>query len=212
MNDPRVNDLLKWSIENSEASRKDPNAPKPKTKFNPSILEQMLGGAAPPSDAETMKNRMAMVTSADTTIEQKRRALEDFETLVQGIDNANNIEALRLWTPLVEQLEHKDAGVRMWAAWSVGTAVENNVKAQKRLLVVGGIPTLVKLATEDPDMTVRKKAIRALSGVSRNFQPGLDAVVAHVPASFKPQGSLNAGDMSAVDSVIQPLRENAQRA
>jgi hsp70-interacting protein len=80
------------------------------------------------------------------------------------------------------------------------------------LLVVGGIPTLVTLATEDPDTTVRKKAIRALSAVARNFQPGLDALVKHVPASYQPKDKLDAADMSSVDSIIQPLRDNVQRA
>lgn len=77
--------------------------------------------------------------------------------------------------------------------------------------MVGGIPTLVQLAVEDPDMTARKKAIRALSAATRNFQAGLDAVVEHVPAAYQPKDKLDAGDMDSVDSIIQPLRDNAKR-
>lgn len=133
MNNPQLNDLLKWGIENSDATRNDPNAPPPTTQLNPDVLQQLLGGPAPPSDAEVMKDMMGRVTSSDYSIEEKRHAMEHFETLVQGIDNANNIAALSLWEPLVEQLLHDDAELRSWAAWSVGTAVENNSKAQERV-------------------------------------------------------------------------------
>lgn len=133
MNNPQMNDLLKWSIENSDVTRNDPNAPPPTTRLNPDVLQQLLGGPAPPSDAEMMKNMIARVTSSDYSIEEKRDAMEHFETLVQGIDNANNIAALSLWEPLMEQLLHDDAELRSWTAWSVGTAVENNIKAQERV-------------------------------------------------------------------------------
>lgn len=69
----------------------------------------------------------------------------------------------------------------------------------------------MKLANEDPDKTARKKAIRALSTGVRNFQPGLDAVVEHLPDSLRPKDKLDATDMSSVDSIIQPLRDNAQK-
>lgn len=78
-----------------------------------------------------------------------------------------------------------------------------------QLLVLGAIPTLVKLATQDEDTTVRKKAIRALSCASRNFQPGLDTVVNHVPSQFKPKDKLDAADMSSVDTLIDQLRASA---
>ena len=69
----------------------------------------------------------------------------------------------------------------------------------------------MKLATEDDNAAVRKKAVRALSCASRNFQPGLDAVVGSVPDSFKPSSKLDAGDMDSVDVLINQLRTDADR-
>jgi hsp70-interacting protein len=77
-----------------------------------------------------------------------------------------------------------------------------------QLLIVGAIPTLVRLATEDADQKVRKKAITALSSAVRNFQAGLDASLEHMPAEFKPQQKLDATDMESVDILINKLRES----
>lgn len=80
-----------------------------------------------------------------------------------------------------------------------------------QLLLLGALPTLVKLATEDTNEAVRKKAVRALSCATRNYQPALDAVVDSVPSSFKPEQELDAGDMDSVDLLIDKLRTDATR-
>jgi len=75
-------------------------------------------------------------------------------------------------------------------------------------VIPNAIPTLVRLATSDPDKTARKKAISALSSTVRNFQPGLDAVIEHMPAEHKPKEVLDANDMASVDILINKLRES----
>ena len=77
-----------------------------------------------------------------------------------------------------------------------------------QLLVVGAIPTLVRMATSDADKKVRKKAIFALSSSVRNFQAALDAALEHVPAELKPQEKLDANNMESVDILINKLRDN----
>ena len=79
---------------------------------------------------------------------------------------------------------------------------------QIKLLVLGAIPTLMRMATTDTDQGARKKAISALSSAVRNFQPGLDEAVSHTPADYKPNETLNANDMESVDVLINKLREN----
>ncbi|KAF2744514.1 Fes1-domain-containing protein [Sporormia fimetaria CBS 119925] len=212
MNDPNLNNLLKWSIENSEASRNDPNAPKnPSRNIDPDALRQLLAGMTGPSDAEMMVRKMDFIMNGENSVEDRIQAFDDFEMLIENLDNANNMENLGLWTKLVEQLEHEEDELRKYAAWCTGTAVENNERAQERLLVVGALPTLVRMATEDPSIDVRKKAVRALSCATRNHQPNLDVVVESVPSQFKPEGKLDAGDMSAVDSLIHKLKAHAER-
>jgi hypothetical protein len=60
-------------------------------------------------------------------------------------------------------------------------------------------------------MAVRKKAINAISGLVRNFQPGLDEVEAKLPESVWTRGKtgLDAGDMEQVDEVVGRLRERS---
>lgn len=58
-------------------------------------------------------------------------ALDNLELLIEGIDNARNIENMKLWPAVIKQLEAKDAEVRKGTAWVCGTAVQNNPEAQK---------------------------------------------------------------------------------
>jgi len=209
--DQGLNSLLKWGIENSEASKSDPSAPAPTTStsnLDPSVLQALLGG---PSDADLMKDAMAAIQSPDVSLDNKITAFDNFEQLVEGIDNANNMEPLGLWVPLVRLLEASEKELRMYAAWCVGTAVQNNSRAQERLFVLNAIPTLVKMATGDPDPVARKKAILALSSGVRNYQPSLNKALESLPDDFEAKGKLDAEDMEGVDQVMAELRERSAK-
>lgn len=212
---PGMNQLLKWSIENSEdpsadpTSTTDPKASRPSGRpLNPNALNSLMGG---PSDADLMKESMAAILGPDNTLDNKLIAFDNFEQLIEVIDNANNLENLGLWTPLVNLLENSEPEIRKFAAWCLGTAVQNNVKAQKQLLEKGAIPTLTKIGTDDVDEAVRRKAIYALSSEIRNYQAGLDAAVKALPKEFAPEGAIDAADMEAVDRVIGHMRESSAR-
>ncbi|KAH8689589.1 putative Hsp70 nucleotide exchange factor [Talaromyces proteolyticus] len=209
--DRGLNELLKWGVENSAASRQpaDPNdpstVPPPTTRgLNEEALKALMGG---PSDADMMKESMAALLSDEVDLENKMIAFDNFEQLVETIDNANNMEPLGLWTPLVGLLQHKEPDMRRMAAWCLGTAVQNNEKAQDKLLVLNALPTLVSLATTDSDVKVRRKAIYALSSGVRNYQPNMEEVMLHLPTEFKPAQHVDAGDMDAIDSIMNKLRE-----
>ncbi|KAL2055147.1 hypothetical protein ABVK25_004485 [Lepraria finkii] len=213
--DPGMNQLLKWSIENSAdasadpTSTTDPKAERPSGRpINAGALNSLFGG---PSDADLMKQSMAAILSPEITLENKLVAFDNFEQLIETLDNANNMENLGLWQPLVGLLGSDEAQLRMYAAWCVGTAVQNNEKSQSSLLAGDAIPTLVKLSTEDSDEQVRRKAIYALSSEVRNYQPGLDKAVKALPKGLAPEGAIDAADMEAVDRVIGQLREDSAR-
>lgn len=210
-----MNQLLKWSIENSEnpsadpTSTTDPKAERPSGHpINPDVLASLFGG---PSDADLLKESMAAILSPDITLDNKVIAFDNFEQLIENIDNANNLEVLGLWTPLVRLLESEEAELRRYAAWCLGTAVQNNVKAQSDLRATGAIPILTKVAIEDANEQVRRKAIYALSSEIRNCQEGLDAAVQALPKGIAPEGAIDAGDMAAVDRVIDQLREDSAK-
>ena len=213
--DPGLNQLLKWGIENSETpsadptSITDPKAERPSGRpINAEALNTLFGG---PSDADLMKESMATVLSPQTTLSNKLVAMDNFEQLIENLDNANNMDILGLWAPLVQLLKSEEAELRRYAAWCVGTAVQNNVKAQERLLAEDAISVLTHLSIEDANEPVRRKAIYALSSEIRNFQPGLDAALKTLPKGIAPEGAIDAGDMEAVDRVIEQLRMDSAR-
>ncbi|KAH7189035.1 Hsp70 nucleotide exchange factor FES1 [Fusarium flagelliforme] len=213
MDDPRLNELLKWSIEQSDATRNDPDAPPPKTQLTPELMASLMGG---PSDADLMRASMEIITSdnaEEVSLDDKLVAFDNFEQLIENLDNANNIANLSLWTPLLEQLKHDEREMRKMAAWCVGTAVQNNEKTQERLLAVGGVPMLVDLATkEDEPVDVRRKAVYALSSAVRNYQPAMDLFSEELTKKGHKTEKVDATSMEAVDEVVNGLREKIGKA
>jgi hsp70-interacting protein len=213
--DRNLNSLLKWSIENTDSAKApDTNGDAPKTDRaaeapNLDALRALMGG---PSEADMMREAMAAIVNPQIDAENKMIAWENLEMMVQNLDNANNLQPLGMWEPLVKQLEETDADTRAMAAWTIGTAAQNNTKTQEKVLEFGAYQQLVKMATGDSDLTARKKAIYALSSGVRNFQPGLDKAIELLPAEYKPTGAIEAGDMEAIDKIIGLLREKAQQS
>ncbi|KAL4936858.1 hypothetical protein BDV06DRAFT_216335 [Aspergillus oleicola] len=209
--DPNMNNLLKWGIQNStnppsssnDGNNGNNNAPaQPSQNITPEMLNSLFGG---PSEADLMKAAMEALRNDEVDLENKLIAFDNLEQLVENIDNANNLEPLGLWTPLVELLGHEEAEMRRYAAWCIGTAVQNNEKAQDKLIVMNAIPKLVSLATTDSNPAVRKKAVLALSSGVRNYQPGTNELVKHLPEGFA-SGKVDAGDMDAIDAIMDKLR------
>lgn len=208
-----LNQLLQWGIENSDASRDAAHTGQqhdPNRGLNPKVLAELLGG---PSDADRMKDAMSAIVAPldQVDMENKMVAWDNFEQLIENLDNANNMEKLGLWEPLVRQLDSDEKDCRVMAAWCCSTAVQNNVKCQEKLLEVGAVPTLAKMATDDADQSVRKKAVSALSSEVRNFQPGMDELEKCLPHDVWTRRGIDAGDMGAVDELIQRLRAQVAR-
>ena len=216
--DKNLNELLKWSIEAqtpTDASQVAAGAAPSSRGLNTEALQALF--ANQPSDADLMKSSMAAIVSNDPEIEleTKLTAFDNFEQLIENLDNANLLSKLGLWTPLLEQLAHAEKQIRLMAAWCVGTAVQNNVSCQERLLAMGnlGLAKLVDLAVNtDEDKGVRRKAVYALSSAVRNYQPAMDSVVEELGKQGRNLGKVDAEDMDQVDGVILPLREEASKA
>jgi hypothetical protein len=209
--DKNLNNLLKWGIENSTG---EPQAGPPNEASNltPDVIASLFGG---PSEAELMKASMEIIstTDSDVSLDDKLIAFDNFEQLIESLDNANNLANLSLWTPLLNCLNHEEKEIRRMAAWCVGTAVQNNVSSQERLLAMGGIPLLVETATKDSEhQDVRRKAIYALSSACRNYQPAMDMCTEELSKKGKAHGTVDAQDMDAVDGVMGPLKAAALKS
>ncbi|KAK5993365.1 Hsp70 nucleotide exchange factor FES1 [Cladobotryum mycophilum] len=192
MGDKRLNELLRWGIENTDTSKIDPSTPPP----------------APPTSNLTPEIMAALM---EVDLENKLIAFDNFEQLIENLDNANNIANLGLWTPLLGQLKNEERELRKMAAWCVGTAVQNNERTQERLLAMGGLPPLVELAlNEEEKEDVRRKAIYALSSAVRNYQPSMDLFAEELTKKGYATATVDAADMAQVDVIITALREKAK--
>jgi hypothetical protein len=215
MGDKRLNELLRWSIENTKDSENDPSVEpqaeaRPVSNLTPELMAALMGG---PSDADLMKGSIEIIGDPEVTLENKLIAFDNFEQLIENLDNANNIANLGLWTPLLEHLRNEEGELRKMAAWCIGTAVQNNERTQERLLAVGGVAPLVELALkEEESEEVRRKAIYALSSAVRNYQPSMDLCTDELNKRGFTAAKVDAADMEAVDVIIQGLREKVKGA
>ncbi|KAF4931163.1 Hsp70 nucleotide exchange factor FES1 [Colletotrichum viniferum] len=215
--DRNLNELLKWSIENQETGgqngetgQNEQAARAPASNLNPEAIAALFGGG--PSDADLMKASMEAITSTDPemTLDNKLVAFDNFEQLIENLDNANNMANLALWSPLLSCLTHDEHDMRRMAAWCIGTAVQNNEPSQERLLAMGdaGIPTLVSIATKDGEKeAVRRKALYALSSAVRNYQPAMDLFTDELAKKgLHSSGKVEAVNMDEIDRVMDGLR------
>jgi len=213
MADPNLSKLLKWSVENTSTTAADPSAPPPRSGLDQEALRALFSGG--PSDADLMISSMQAITSEDPdiTVEDKMVAFDNFEQLVENLDNSNNIGQLKLWEPLLGCLKHEETKIRLMAAWCIGTAIQNNLPSQEQLNAAKGLPLILGVALDKKDEAkTRAKAVRAISSAVRNFQPAMDDLTSELAKldGWKDLGGkVDAADMEAVDVVINRLRAEA---
>jgi len=207
-----MNNLLKWSLNAQDARPEDlaaaQDASPARGGLDQAALAQLLGG---PSDADLMREAMAAIKSPEVDLDNKLIAFDNFEQMIENLDNANNMENMKLWVPLVDELKSSEPELQKMAAWCIGTAVQNNIKSQEKCLAVGAVPQLVSIMLSDGPTATRKKAVYALSSTVRNYQPALEALVAQLPPEFRGEDKLDASDMEAVDQLIDRLREHVSK-
>jgi len=139
MGDANLGSLLKWGVQHSgeganESSIASTDATSsPARGIDANALAQLFGA---PSDADRMREAMAAIQDPNVDLENKIIAFDNFEQMIENLDNANNMEPMGLWMPLVEQLDNAEPEIRRYAAWCVGTAVQNNTKSQERVCTI----------------------------------------------------------------------------
>ena len=134
MNDPGLTNLLKWGVENSDSSRKDPTSQVKKSQnLNTEAFAALIGSQL--SNAQLMIEAMEIIEDEREDLKDRLMAFNNFEQLIEGIDNANNLGPLELWERLVKMLRDKEAELRTYAAWCCATAVQNNIKSQERVSI-----------------------------------------------------------------------------
>lgn len=154
--------LLAWSIAQQSGDKSAiEKAGQPDFK----ALNQVFGGV----DEPTLMRQSIEVVESDASNEDKEVALENFEMLIENLDNANNIENLKLWDSIIKLLEDSNTPLAMktLAASIVGIAVQNNPQCQADFLKYDGFKVLLEnLAASD--IGFRLKVLFAISSIVRN--------------------------------------------
>jgi hsp70-interacting protein len=172
---------------------------------DPRLLAQLFANQK--DEATLMKEAMAAILDPATELSEKEIAFDNFEMMIEQLDNANNIDNLKLWGPLIGQLSAPEKEMRFMAAWCCGTAVQNNPKSQEAFVKNNGVPKIVELVLKDPAADVRKKAVYALSSAIRNSQAAMKIALEHLPDEFMAGKVLDADDMDGIDTLMTTLRE-----
>lgn len=158
---------------------------------------------------------MQAITSSDPeiTLDDRIIAFDNFEQLIENLDNANNLAACSLWTPLLNQLSNPEKELRKMAAWCIGTAVQNNEKSQERCLALGGVEALTKVCLDEKEAKdVRRKAIYAISSEVRNYQAAMDVFAGELEKAGRKVGKIDAADMDSIDEIMEGLRSEAAKS
>ncbi|TBU42702.1 nucleotide exchange factors-like protein [Dichomitus squalens] len=159
--------LLRWSIANSTPQDANQPPPRPRTDLDPGIIDAILGKP----DAELMKEALAVAVDEKRDEDERIQALDDFEMLVEQIDNANNLEKLKMWEPLHSLLTSPNSSeaIQMQTLWILGTAVQNNPAAQNSYLALSPLRALLSfLSPTVRSGKTRSKAVYALSGLLKH--------------------------------------------
>lgn len=138
------------------------------------LTSEMLDFIMGKSDSIIMKEKMAVAMDTSKSIDERVQALDDFEMLIELIDNANNMAILKLWEPLLKLLQDEHQPVVAHACWIMGTAVQNNLKAQSALYTFNALPAILSTiypssSSSKPYTSTRAKATYALSSALKHW-------------------------------------------
>lgn len=156
--------LLQWLIAQQSG---DKEAMDKIGQPDPELLAQLFGQKA--DEPTLMKNAIAVVENPDATLDNKQIAFENFEMLIENMDNANNIENMHMWPAVLTQLREGADSLRVTAASVVGIAVQNNPKSQDDFCKYPeGVAVLVEYAQTKNELGL--KSVFALASLIRNHE------------------------------------------
>ncbi|XP_030480711.1 hsp70 nucleotide exchange factor FES1 [Cannabis sativa] len=171
---PNWDGLLKWSIANSDGTQPTRNLSEEDRRW---FMEAMQ------AQSVDVVKRMKEITLVMQTPEQVLEAqgvtaadiegmLDELQEHVESIDMANDLHSIGGLVPLLGYLKNSHANIRAKAAEVVTTIVQNNERSQQLVMEANGLEPLLSNFTSDPDVTVRTKALGAISSLIRHNKPG----------------------------------------
>ncbi|KAJ6865094.1 hypothetical protein NC651_035608 [Populus alba x Populus x berolinensis] len=174
---PNWDGLLKWSLAHSDGTAPNRNLSEEDRRWFTEAMQ---------SQSVDVIKRMKEITLVMQTPEQELESqgvtpadiedlLDELQEHVESIDMANDLHSIGGLVPLLGFLKNTHASVRAKAAEVVTTIVQNNPRSQQMVMEANGFEPLLSNFTSDPDVTVRTKALGAISSLIRHNKPGIAA-------------------------------------
>lgn len=174
---PNWDGLLKWSIAHSDGTGSARNLSEEDRRW---FMEAMQAQTV--DVVKRMKEITLVMQAPDDVLEEQGVTATDIEDLldelqehVEAIDMANDLHSIGGLPPLLNFLKNSHANIRAKAAEVITTIVQNNPRSQQLVMEASGLEPLFANFTSDPDVTVRTKALGAISSLIRHNKPGIAA-------------------------------------
>lgn len=113
--------------------------------------------------------------------EERLAAFDELEMIVEGIDNASNMDKMNLWPEIFACISPDESvEVVKFALWIIGTCAQNNPEAQAALLnkhdIFSRLLALWKVESRNPSQ-IQPKIMYCLSSLLSNHPAGLEDFV-----------------------------------
>jgi len=189
-----LNELLKWSIKYHE-SEVDRTVNREelgemdveRRKFLEKALKSLTV-----DEMEIMKNALVTLGNEEATVQEREVALDNINNLIDNLDSARDLQIIGGFQVVTQYLKSEHTSLKARAAEITGTVVQNDFNAQSYAIETGTLPLLFT-AFEDPDPTVRKKVVAAVSSLIRNH----------------PQGTTSFFELQGLDLIKKGIKDQA---
>ncbi|KAJ8754184.1 hypothetical protein K2173_002083 [Erythroxylum novogranatense] len=174
---PNWEGLLKWSLAHSDGTQQTRNLSEEDRKWFMGAMQAQTVDVI-----KRMKEITLVMQAPEHVLEAQGVTPADIEDMldelqehVESIDMANDLHSIGGLVPLLGYLKNSHSNIQAKAAEVVTTIVQNNPRSQQLVMEANGLEPLLSNFTSDPDMTVRTKALGAISSLIRHNKLGITA-------------------------------------
>ncbi|CAL1379030.1 unnamed protein product [Linum trigynum] len=174
---PDWDGLLKWSLAHSDGTGSNRNLGEEDRRwFMEAMQSQTVDVVKRMKEiTQVMQTPPEVLEAQGVTPAEIEDMLEELQEHVESIDMANDLHSIGGLVPLLGYLKNSHANIRAKAAEVVSTIVQNNPKSQQLVMEANGFEPLLSNFASDPDVTVRTKALGAISSLLRHNKPAVTA-------------------------------------
>ncbi|XP_029439562.1 nucleotide exchange factor SIL1 isoform X1 [Rhinatrema bivittatum] len=121
------------------------------------------------TDFEIMTKLISKFNSSNSSLDEKAAALNDLEYYVHQVDNAQNMLCVGGLQLVINELNGTEAVLKELSAFVLGSALSSNPKVQVEAIEGGALQKLLMILGTEQPLSLKKKALFALSSMLRHF-------------------------------------------